>query len=695
MNHILFMSFLDIFKTLFAKSRSMQANITIGVVMLLVVTASIIISYNYINHKNSVLGLSGSLISQINKTVIHRTTTYLMPVIELVEISSEHISSGVMDVKNWNQLELYFMSSLKQYPQIAMFNYSDVEGNFLMVKRLKDGTLGIKHILNENYKKNEYWQYHDKELNQTYKTGPKLSSYNPLVRPWYTGAVNKKGLFLSDVYTFFTDKKLGITASIPAIDKKGRFQGVIAVDIHLNTLSVFLEQQQFKKASFTYILDQKNTIVAAPETDLKTISSQLSIIKPILDENNGVVGNNFNIKLNGEETIILVTQFPAQFKKAWKIVFMVPSEVLLHEINESNMYTIVISVLILILAIIATKYLTQRITRPIIELTKEAERIKNFNIGKSIHIDSQTDEIQQMAETFSSMETSLKSFQKYVPKSLVKEMVKSGIQAKLGGKKETLSFMFTDVAGFTALSEGMSPEDLTLHLSEYLEEVTSIIKKNKGTIDKYIGDAIMSFWGAPKRQKNHAFLACKAALESKDKIEEMNKAWEKENKMPFPTRIGINTGACIVGNIGSKERLNYTVLGDNVNLASRLEGINKLYGTTIIISEFTYEKVYEKVIVRPLDLVAVKGKSKGIYIYELLALKEGFIETSADKYNIRFEEGVLNYLQKKWSKSLDIFKELNSNNPQDKALNMYIVRCENLIKHPPTDWNGQVNLEVK
>ena len=205
----------------------------------------------------------------------------------------------------------------------------------------------------------------------------------------------------------------------------------------------------------------------------------------------------------------------------------------------------------------------------------------------------------------------------------------------------------------------------------------------------------MSFWGAPKKTREHAYLSCKAALECKEKIDKINIQWKKEGKLVLPTRIGINTGNCIIGNIGSKERMNYTALGDNVNLASRLEGINKIYGSTIIISEFTYEKVADRVHVRPLDLVAVKGKRKGIYIYELLGLKSEKEKLESKSFNDQFSTAILCYLQKKWRRSLSIFQELQKEEPKDKAISVYIDRCKKLIKKQPKDWNGIIKITEK
>ena len=292
------------------------------------------------------MNLSENLIFQMNKTIIHRTSTYLTPVIELVKMASEHIKTEIIYIQDNEKIEKYFINSLFQYPQIAMFNFSDLEGNFLMVKRMKEGGIGVKRVIKEG-------------------KDPKKSSYNPLIRPWFIGAINTKDIFLTDVYTFFTDKKPGITVSKPIYNKNNIFKGVIAADIYLDTLSIFLKQQQFEDSSYTYILDHNNRIVALPEKNTEIITKQINQIEPLLEKYKGVAGKNFNIKINGKDTIVLVTQFPAQFKKEWKIVFTVPTEVILKEINKSNNHTIIISILILLLSIILTKYLTQVFTKPI------------------------------------------------------------------------------------------------------------------------------------------------------------------------------------------------------------------------------------------------------------------------------------------------------------------------------------------
>ncbi len=210
-------------------------------------------------------------------------------------------------------------------------------------------------------------------------------------------------------------------------------------------------------------------------------------------------------------------------------------------------------------------------------------------------------------------------FGKYVSPSVVAEMMET--PPELGGVDKNLTVFFSDIAGFTTLSETMTPQELVSHLNKYLTAMTDIILTFKGTLDKYIGDAVMCFWGAPLPQEDHALLACKCSLRQQMALKELNEQWPEEKRISV--RMGLNSGIMTVGNMGSTGRMAYTLSGDNVNLGSRLEGLNKQYGTHIMMSEYTYGLVKDKVIARELDNVRVKGKNKPVVVYELIDVPEG------------------------------------------------------------------------
>lgn len=215
-------------------------------------------------------------------------------------------------------------------------------------------------------------------------------------------------------------------------------------------------------------------------------------------------------------------------------------------------------------------------------------------------------------------------FSNYVSKSIVDELLKHPEKLELGGEDKNITVFFSDIRGFTTLSERLTPQELVSHLNQYLSAMTDIIFKYEGTLDKYVGDEIMAFWNAPVEQNNHAELACHTALDMMKKLHELNTTWPEERRLNIG--IGLNTGIMTVGNMGSQSRMDYTLMGDNVNLGARLEGTNKFYGTNIIISEFTYGQVKDKFICRELDTIRVKGKKKPVTIYEIMdTIEEGVL----------------------------------------------------------------------
>jgi adenylate cyclase len=211
-------------------------------------------------------------------------------------------------------------------------------------------------------------------------------------------------------------------------------------------------------------------------------------------------------------------------------------------------------------------------------------------------------------------------FGKYVSPKVVDQILMN--PPELGGIDKNLTVSFSDIRGFTTLSESMTPQELVNHLNLYLTAMTDLILEYQGTLDKYVGDEIMWFFGAPLPQDDHALLACKCALKQMEKLNQLNSEWPEEKRINIG--IGVNSGIMTVGNMGSKGRMNYTLMGDNVNLGARLEGTNKQYATNIIISEYTYALVKDKIIARELDNIRVKGKNKPVLIYELIDCPEGF-----------------------------------------------------------------------
>jgi adenylate cyclase len=266
---------------------------------------------------------------------------------------------------------------------------------------------------------------------------------------------------------------------------------------------------------------------------------------------------------------------------------------------------------------------------------------------------------------------------------LVRTLVSQGIEARPGGEQQTLTVFFSDLAGFTSLSERLGPGIVPV-LTEYLSSASHAIVEQGGTIDKFIGDAVMAFWGAPVAHAHQAEAACRAALACQRVMAELRTPGEAGEKAPLHLRIGINTGTMLVGNIGSEERLNYTVIGDTVNLASRLESINKLYGTDIIVGEATRQAAGASVVVRELDTVAVYGRIGSTAIFELLAMADDAAARESLAWVATYEAGLAAYRQRRWDDATLAFENCRAERPgDDRASELMIEHCKALKANPP------------
>lgn len=280
-------------------------------------------------------------------------------------------------------------------------------------------------------------------------------------------------------------------------------------------------------------------------------------------------------------------------------------------------------------------------------------------------------------------------FQKYVDKSVVNQLIDNPNLLKLGGEKRAITTMFADIEGFTRMSEQMGPENTVQMLNSYLTEMTNIVLEEYGTIDKYIGDAIMAFWGAPLDNADHAYHACRAAIRMQQKLQALHTKWIHFGRPIVNQRIGLNTGEAIVGNMGAEARLNYTAIGDPVNLASRLEGVNKEYGTRLLMSEYVHEHVKGKVLSREMDLVIVVGKTEPVRIYELIALADE-VQTDATKQFLEYyHAGIEAYKKRAWKSAVEQFQQALTIRRDDVVSNLYIQRSMMFLDSPPPeDWNG-------
>jgi class 3 adenylate cyclase len=335
-----------------------------------------------------------------------------------------------------------------------------------------------------------------------------------------------------------------------------------------------------------------------------------------------------------------------------------------------------------------------RFARPLIALEAAARKVRRGDLTVEVPAVGR-DEVGRLAGAFNEMVAGLRQrdqikglFKRYLNPAVVDELIKHPEKASPGGERRTLTVLFSDLVGFTTMSEGLSPEALVAILNEYFEETTHAIAARGATLDKFIGDAIMCFWNAPLPQEDHAARACLAALDLLAVVDRLAPKFQERGAGRINCRIGINTGPCVVGNIGASDAQDYTVIGDTVNLASRLEGAAKVYGTRSLVTAETIESARGAVLARELDLLRVKGKNLPVRVFELVAPAGN----GAPSHLQRFADGLGLYRAGKFSAALAAFES----SPDDPPSRIFAERCrEFLAAPPPEDWGGVHALDSK
>lgn len=286
-------------------------------------------------------------------------------------------------------------------------------------------------------------------------------------------------------------------------------------------------------------------------------------------------------------------------------------------------------------------------------------------------------------------------FGKYLAPALVAQMEADPTKVALGGETKEITAFFSDIAGFSSFSERMTPEALVAFLNIYCSEMTDILLAHQGYLDKYIGDALVGIFGAPIALENHRLGGLRTALDMQKRLAALAPEWRQAGYPDVITRIGLNTGLALVGNMGSKERLNYTMMGDTVNLASRLEGANKAYGTLIMVAEECLVGMEEQFEVRDLDLLAVKGKTLPVKVYELMA-EAGELDSRTEGLRGHYLDGIAAYRKRDWTEAIRCFQKALEVDAADGPSNTYLDRCfEYLRQPPPDDWDGVFRMKTK
>ena len=457
------------------------------------------------------------------------------------------------------------------------------------------------------------------------------TNYDPRARLWYRGAEQARTIMISDPDIFAAEGLIGVTVAAP-FSVNGQLAGVAAADITLADLGAYLGERKISPGTLSYILDHQGRVIAASDLSrtyerndgklellhITSLDNQLAAMafgaRPRDSE------GMFSFTRDGREYVASLSTLAAEFGKKWQLFTITPLSDFTGPFQSNNERLVIFGLLAVALQILIIYFLTSVISAPLERLAFKVGKIQELGTEQLPSVTSPIREISVLSKAIDTLDVAVKSFSAFVPVGLVTQLLQSEQKLELGGHSRFLTIFFSDLEAFSTLSEQVPSQELLLRVSAYLELVTKTVNQELGTIDKFIGDGVMAFWGAPALLDDHAWRACVAALRIQRGMDALNERWQAEGAKPFRIRIGIHSDAVMVGNIGSKERMSYTVMGDGVNIASRLEGINKESGTRICVSHSVFKEAGERLCVRPIDDVTVKGRRSKIPIYELLGV---------------------------------------------------------------------------
>jgi len=522
---------------------------------------------------------------------------------------------------------------LQQSPELDSIYVSNEKGRMLMALRYP--VPAMRHIELGDGFTTETWQYKlpldaEADAQQRYATQHIASlrtDYNPTQRGWFLQARKAGGPVWTQPYVFAAAQELGVTYALPS---QRRYPDnspqalVVAGDVSLGRLSEFVRQFSSDGYGDSALLSADFHVLA--RSDLPGVLHKLEPPSGVLGALHahmvtaGTAGGGsdtaFSFSYEGRRYLVQTSRIPST---GWQLVSWVPEDMLLGDLHRAVLWGLGLAVTFLAVALFMSLKLSKLVTAPVENLSHIARRIGLLELDNLPREPSRVLEIQHLDQALDDSARSLKAFSKFVPVDIINQLIDEGHALGPSGSPRRVTVMFTDVEGFTSISESLDPDVLVGMLTEYFNLATGVFARHGGVVDKFIGDGIMVLWGAPSDLRDAEYKACLAALELHVEMDELNRKWVEQGLPEFRTRVGIHTGTVIAGVLGSNDRLSYTAFGDAINVASRIEGINKQLGTLALMSETTFAGLGGRLHTRRIEeQVELRGRQTRMVLYELV-----------------------------------------------------------------------------
>lgn len=607
---------------------------------------------------------------------------------------------NVLDTREADKREFVFLSQLQSQATISWVAFGWPDGSFFAAHKLGDGHLEMMEISRTDHPgQRRIDEYRVIPGDIEFETRRfEATDFRVVDQEWFKGGMTSE----APQWFKVVDHPIGPRPSIAfvgPIDVYQERQGVLAVIIEYTRLSRFLAQLEVGRTGTAFIVDKSGELIAGPDKDADELHpahtrmemlplAQMALMRADKEDQKEAWRSRLTLAGAAYEVALTPLPFPG-----WSLATVIPEAEFLGPVQTTLRRVIVGLAAGALLAALLSAVLVRRVIAvPLARVVGEIRHVENFALDRVRRHPSRLAEISSLSNAIAEMAAGLSSFRKFIPADLVQMLLRRGIEARPGGSIQDLTVMFIDVAGFTGLSERLGDRVIPI-LSKYLDITSEAIVANDGTIDKFIGDAVMAFWGAPTAQTNHALLCCRAALACRGAIE--TSGLSDDQGAPLQIRIGINSGRMLVGNIGSELRLNYTVIGDSVNVASRLEGANKQYGTQILMGVETKRRVGDAFVTREIDNIAVYGRAEGLAVYELVGLADD-LGGERVAWITYYEAGLSRYRGRDFAGAIVDFEAVLREKPGDRPAQLLLDRCRRFLQSGvDEDWQPVAALSTK
>lgn len=625
-----------------------------------------------------------------------------------------------VDSRSFPLLAAQVVEILRVNPEFAAVTITlDRSGEYVQVGQARNGGFNIQttQLVSGGKRVRKDWAPFGNRLIET-KQDPNWT-FDPRQSVNYgkTKSVNAVTWTTVDVLqNLSTGPTLGTTCSAPIISTEGEFLGVVSVSLTLDDLSRFLKTIKPSANGTTTLFEVTSTttkIIADPQPErLMTSDSsgpRLIRIDEIQDKRLRRIANEVEAlpKLQSTDSrlarfsyeremyFIGMSRIVGEQRPPWILSVTVPQSDFLNWSRETTLFFVSFTALALAVGAIVSVLLADRVIKPLQMLALETAKIKAFNWTESKPRIVGITEIDDLSKSFETLKAGLRSMEKLVPADYARSLIASGQEAKLGGERRHITTYFGDIIGFTRLSHELPPEELVEVLSEYLDVLSNVVLECGGTLDKFNGDDVMAFWGAPNLRTDHATAAVGSALSSIKALETLHTELRDRDHPILSASFGIATGDVIVGNVGSKKRMTYTVIGDSVNLASRLQGLNKFYQTNILASEETMLETGGNFIWRHVDTVAVFGRMEPEPVFQPMCSSTEPIDELkriADLCN----KAILLFQNRQFLEAAALYEEVLADHPSDGPAAVLHARAIRFNDNPPAeDWDGSFHMTLK